>query len=105
MEHKLPKWVRLYLALLGGAALLCVVAAAVWFARAEYDARTEEGPQYMLKDNAGYLALYTAEGEGPLTEYDLRTRLLPEQDVLALQRGVPVQDEAELQRRLEDYGL
>ncbi len=105
MENKLPKWVRLYLALLGGAALLCVVAATVWFARAEYDARTEEGPRYMLKDNAGYLALYTAEGEGPLAEYDLRTRLLPEQDVLALQQGVPVQDEAELQQRLEDYGL
>lgn len=107
MEQKLPKWVRLYLALLGGIALLCVVAATVWFARAEYDARTEEGPEpeYMLKDNAGYLALYTAEGEGPLAEYDLRTRLLPEQDVLALQQGMPVQDEAELQRRLEDYGL
>lgn len=105
MEHKLPKWVRVYLALLGGAALLCVVAAAVWFARAEYDARTRETPQFLLKDNAGYLALYTAEGEGPLAEYELRTRLLPEQDVLALQQGVPVRDARELQQRLEDYGL
>lgn len=105
MENKLPKWVRIYLALLGGAALLCVVAAAVWFARAEYDARREEGPRYLLKDNGGYLALYTAEGTGPLAEYDLRIRLLPEQDVLALQQGVPVEDEAELQQRLEDYGL
>lgn len=105
MEHKLPKFVRIYLALLGGAALLCVVAAAVWFARAEYDARMQDSPAYLLKDNGGYLALYTGEGEGPLAEYDLRTRLLPEQDVLALQQGVPVQDEAELQQRLEDYGL
>lgn len=105
MEHKLPKGVRLYLMLLGGAALLCVVAAAVWFARAEYDARTDKGPQYLLKDNGGYLALYTGDGTGPLAEYDLYTRLLPEQDALALQQGVPVEDEAELQRRLEDYGL
>ena len=36
---------------------------------------------------------------------DLYTRLLPESDVLALQQGVFVADEAELQRRLEDYGL
>ena len=32
-------------------------------------------------------------------------RLLPESDVLALQQGVFVADETELQRRLEDYGL
>ena len=36
---------------------------------------------------------------------DIYTRLLPESDVLALQQGVPVTDEAELQRRLEVYGL
>ena len=51
------------------------------------------------------MALYSGDGQGPLAEYDLMTRLLPEQDVLALQQGVPVKDEAELQRRLEDYGL
>ena len=49
---------------------------------------------------------YTADGIGPLATYDdLYTRLLPESDVLALQQGVFVADEAELQRRLEDYGL
>lgn len=47
----------------------------------------------------------TSSARSPLAQYDLLTRLLPEQDVLALQQGVPVQDEAELQQRLEDYGL
>ena len=48
----------------------------------------------------------SANGIGPLATYDdLYTRLLPESDVLALQQGVFVADEAELQRRLEDYGL
>ena len=37
--------------------------------------------------------------------YDIYTRLLPEEDVLALQQGVPVADDASLQRLLEDYGL
>ena len=69
--------------------------------------KTRSGPQprYLLKDTGGYVSLYTADGRGPLAQYDLLTRLLPEQDVLALQQGVPVQDEAELQQRLEDYGL
>ena len=61
-------------------------------------------PAYLLKDNGGKLALYAADGGGLLEEYDIYTRLLPEQDVLALQQGVPVADAAELQRRLEDYG-
>ena len=63
-------------------------------------------PRYLLKDSGGHVALYTADGIGPLATYDdLYTRLLPESDVLALQQGVFVADEAELQRRLEDYGL
>lgn len=59
-----------------------------------------------LKDNAGHVALYAGDGTGPLAQYDeIYTRLLPESDVLALQQGVPVYDETELQKRLEDYGL
>ena len=58
-----------------------------------------------LQESGGYLALYSGDGQGPLAEYDIRVRMLPEQDVLALQQGVPVQDEAELQKMLEDYGL
>ena len=41
-----------------------------------------------------------------LARYDeIYTRLLPEGDALALQQGVPITDERELQKRLEDYGL
>lgn len=59
----------------------------------------------MLKDNAGRLALYTPDGIGPLAQYDVYTRLLPEPDCLALQQGVSIYTEAELQQKLEDYGL
>ena len=63
-------------------------------------------PRYLLRDCAGHPALYTAEGTGPLTTYEeIYTHLLPESDVLALQQGVYLANEAELQQRLEDYGL
>ena len=92
-----------YLALLAAAAVLCLAAGLVWFARPQPETAA---PRYLLKDSGGHVALYTADGIGPLATYDdLYTRLLPESDVLALQQGVFVADEAELQRRLEDYGL
>ena len=102
MERELPAWTRLYYTVLGVLAVLCIAAAVIWFA---VDSKVTPGPAYLLRDNGGHLALYAADGTGPLAEYDIYTRLLPEQDVLALQNGLPVQDEVELQRRLEDYGL
>lgn len=103
MERRLPKWARTYFTLLAALAALCVAGATVWFAVQAH--RREAAPQYLLKDSGGHLALYTAEGAGPLAEYDIYTRLLPEGDVLALQQGVSVQDEHALQQLLEDYGL
>ena len=103
MEKQQGKGPALYLWLLGGVAALCLAAALWWMLRGR-----AQGPQprYLLKDNAGHVALYSTDGAGPLAVYDeLYTRLLPEGDVLALQQGVPVYDDAELQRRLEDYGL
>ena len=93
----------LYLSLLAGLAVLCLAAALVWFARPQPETAA---PRYLLKDSGGHVALYTADGTGPLAIYeDIYTHLLPESDVLALQQGVQVADEVELQRRLEDYGL
>ena len=71
-----------------------------------YPGQQPAEPQYLLKDNGGHPALYTIDGSGPLARYDeIYTRLLPEGDALALQQGVPITDERELQKRLEDYGL
>ena len=92
----------LYLSLLGALAVLCIAAGIWWFIRGQQPAE----PQYLLKDNGGHLALYTIDGSGPLARFDeIYTRLLPEGDALALQQGVPITDERELQKRLEDYGL
>lgn len=103
MEKKEGRSRAVYLWLLGTAALLCLAVGAWWLLNNRAQ-RAE--PLYLLKDNAGHVALYAGDGTGPLAQYDeIYTRLLPESDVLALQQGVPVYDETELQKRLEDYGL
>ena len=103
MENKHGRGSVLYLWLLGGVALLCL-AISVWFLLRGQARRPE--PLYLLKDNAGHVALYAGDGTGPLAQYDeIYTRLLPESDVLALQQGVPIYNETELQTRLEDYGF
>ena len=103
MQRKMPRAYRAYFLLLGALAALCIGAGVLWFA---VDARRQPAaPQYLLKDNAGHVALYAADGSGPLAQYGIYTRLLPEADVLALQQGIAVQDEADLQQKLEDYGL
>lgn len=103
MGHRQDRGRNLCCSLIAALALLCIMAAAVWFAL-EARRPPEEPAGYLLMDNGGRLALYAADGTGPLAEYDIYTRLLPEQDFLALQQGVAVADEAELQKRLEDYG-
>ena len=103
MQNRQTQGRRVYLLLLAAVAALCLAAGLTWFARGQAAA---PAPRYLLKDSGGHVALYTADGTGPLAVYeDLYTHLLPESDVLALQQGVFVADETELQRRLEDYGL
>lgn len=93
---------RVYLTLLGALAVLCIAAGILWFLRGQKPVESK----YILKDSGGHPALYAADGTGPLARYDeIYTHLLPEGDALALEQGVPITDEAELQRRLEDYGL
>lgn len=102
MEQRISPWRRWYLTLLGSLAAVCIAACALWFALGQPE---QPGPAWLLKDNGGRLALYSADGSGPLAQYDIYTRLLPEEDVLALQGGVAVRDAADLQQKLEDYGL
>ena len=102
MENAQKSSKYMYLSLLGALAVLCIAAGIWWFIRGQQAAE----PRYLLKDNGGHPALYAIDGSGPLASYnEIYTRLLPERDLLALQQGVPVADESELQRRLEDYGL
>ncbi len=99
MRYQLPRGYRRYLLGLAMLALLCIAAAVtVFFVPVQ---KQQPQAQYLLKDNAGRLALYTPDGTGPLAQYDVYTRLLPEPDCLALQQGVSIYTEAELQQKLE----
>lgn len=90
-------------------ALLCAIALAlsicwmVWPQHVEPPASSSV--PYFLMDNGGKLALFPAGSQSPVAVYDIYTRLLPENDVLALQKGIPIASEEELYRLLEDFGL
>lgn len=72
-----------------------------------YLAPEPPAPIGFLRDYHGRIALYepSDDPESPRQVYDLYTRLLPENDVLALQAGIGVSSEEDLERLLEDFGL
>ena len=74
-----------------------------WFLADLY--RPSPAPRYTLRDEGGRVAVYQSGASAPLQVYDIYTHLLPEGDVLRLQQGIPVADDASLQALLEDLGL
>lgn len=79
----------------------------LFFWMPEFIAPQPPEPTAYLRDHHGRIALFSADpdAETPERVFELYTRLLPENDVLALQAGVAVHSEEELERLLEDYGL
>ena len=60
---------------------------------------------YLLREDAGLIALFRPGQEEPVRVYELYTHLLPQEDVLSLQKGIPIESEEQLARLLEDFGL
>ncbi|TCL59204.1 hypothetical protein [Allofournierella massiliensis] len=89
-------------------ALLCALGLAASVAVFMLRPFEEEAPEssYTLRDWHGRLALFeSGEAEQPVEVYDVYTHLLPENDVLSLQAGIPLENREQLQRLLEDFGL
>ena len=58
---------------------------------------------YILGEYGGRLAVYRAGEQEPATVLDVYLGLLPPADAQALRQGIPMEDRAELERRLEDF--
>lgn len=97
---------KIWVALL---AVLCAVSLALsllWMVRPGRPApqQAASAAPYLLKDHGGRLAVFAPGADEPLRVYEVYTHLLPEQDVAALQAGIPVESEERLDRLLEDFG-
>lgn len=84
--------------------VLCLLTLALALFAFWLDQQHARVPQYLLRDDGGRLAVYSADGLQELTRYDILTRLLPENDMETLRAGLPVYSDAELARLVEDYG-
>lgn len=84
--------------------LLCLLTVALALGSIRLAALSDRSPAYLLKDDGGYLAVYTPDGITQVKKYDILTRMLPEGDFAALQAGVPAYSDAQLERLIEDYG-
>ena len=51
----------------------------------------------------GYVALFEEENEKPRQVYPYQIHMLPPADQVALEKGIPVRSEKELQHLLEDF--
>ena len=68
--------------------------------------RSQAGPEaeaYILGEWEGRLAVYRPGETEPESVLDVYLGLLPPADAQALREGIPVADDEELDRRLEDF--
>ena len=101
-------WVKLalclLLALFAAASLLAVLADLGLLGGDEVPLAEDAG--YVVRDWDGRLAVFTPpEADSPVTVTDVRVRMLPLSDRLALTRGLPAADRESLARLLEDLGV
>ncbi|MGI5856929.1 MAG: hypothetical protein ACOX64_10775 [Candidatus Merdivicinus sp.] len=94
--------------LAAAAALLMVALFAVFFyffggGQGTPEAKAASQPAYILREYQGRLGVFTPGSETPEQVVDLLIELLPAYDQAELRSGVPIADDADLSRALEDY--
>lgn len=58
---------------------------------------------YLLQETEGKIGLYLPGEDTPRQVLDIYTYTLPEYDQLLLEKGIPVADEEDLQKYLEEF--
>lgn len=94
---------RIWIAVLCFLSLVCLGISVYLFIRPPVE--TQPHTAYLLRDYQGKLAAYTPDSSDLVEVYQVYTHLLPAQDVLSLQQGIPVENREQLDRLLEDFGL
>ena len=98
---------RLWFRALCGLCGLALALSLLWFFSGNLG-QSAPSPSYTLRDEGGRVAVYAgtqAAPSAPIRICDIYTRLLPENDLLHLQKGIPVYSDAQLEALLEDLGL
>lgn len=70
---------------------------------AAYQAKSAKA-KYLLREKDGFVAVYKSGDSRPLRTTDIETSLLRRADRAMLQKGIPLEDRAELLALLEDLG-
>ena len=90
--------------------LVCVLFLATLFVNLNNDIKIYENEEkakqqvlYTIKEYEGKIAVFKNSDNKPYTVYEAYTSLLPEQDRQRLQKGIKVDNTADLQRIIEDY--
>lgn len=83
---------------------LCLLTFLLALSVAPLTEASQKTPCYLLKDEGGYLTVYTADGSEKLQRYEVLTRLLPQKDCEDLLSGILVYSDEQLARLVEDYG-
>lgn len=90
--------------MIAAAAAACLFLSTFLFVYAPEQERQSPAYVYLLKDWGGKLALFRKGQTEPLEIYELYTHLLPAADAEMLHAGIPLQNKAEIDRLLEDFG-
>ena len=67
--------------------------------------QSEVAAGYTIADWGGKVAAFEDGCDEPFAVYDIYTHLLPENDIELLRKGIHVDNQQQLQARLEDLGL
>ena len=96
----------IYLGAVLGAAILIsgiMISLTIMAAQTNAQAAGDEVYQYVLKNENNRIAVYERGKEEPVRVLDYPVDSLPYMEQSALENGIPVKDQSELQKMIEDF--
>ena len=82
--------------------LICILSVGLYFSRKPAEEAPPQ-PAYVLSVYRGQLAVFTPESDAPHEVFDTRITSLPVEEAERLYHGIPAEDDAALQKLIEEY--